>query len=328
MKHAILVILLAVLPAPALAPAQPSPKVGVEEQLGKTISLDQLTFRDEAGKPVTLRSLFDRPVVLTLVYFHCPGICSPLLNELARVADSSDLTPGVDYRIITISFDPKETYELAARKREAMLGQMSAKKPPPDAWRFLTGEEGNIQRLADEVGFRFIPDRNGSDFVHPATIIFLSSEGKVVRYLNGLKFSAAEMELAVGDSRTGRQRSFIQTVQQLCYAYDPAAQRHTLRIDRIILAVTVPFALALVVYSVRQGRARRRLGCHGCDVQQPCGTGGPGNTPLGDVAPATEALRSEGMARQQAGSPSPPPEGGTSPGGRGVKGQGVKEPSP
>jgi protein SCO1 len=257
-RRGIGLILAAILASPAIIRAQQNQKVGIEEQLGKTISLDQLTFTDEAGQKVALRSLFDRPVILTLVYFHCPGICSPLLNELARVADLSDLTPDKDYRIITVSFDPKETHELAARKRDAMLGQMSVKNPPPEAWRFLTGETGDIQRLADEVGFRYIPDRNGSDFVHPATIMFLTSEGKIVRYLNGLKISPAEMEMAVGDSRTGRPRSFIQTVQQLCYAYDPAAQRHTLRIDRLILAVTVPFALALVVYSVRQGRARRR----------------------------------------------------------------------
>ena len=123
----------ALLLASSLAAAQENAKVGVEEQLGKTISLDQLTFRDEAGKPVTLRSLFDRPVILTLVYFHCPGICSPLLNEIAHAAGVSDLTPGRDYRLITISFDPKETCELAARKREAMLGQMTPKRPTPDA---------------------------------------------------------------------------------------------------------------------------------------------------------------------------------------------------
>jgi protein SCO1 len=139
-----------------------------------------------------------------------------------------------------------------------MLGQMARKQPPPDAWRFLTGEANDIQRLADEVGFRFTPDRNGSDFVHPATVIFLTAKGKIVRYLNGLQFSPAEFELAVADARTGREGSFIQTVQELCYSYDPQTRRHTLRIDRIILAATLPLAVTLIVYSLRQGRARRR----------------------------------------------------------------------
>lgn len=252
-------LMVATLLASTVVLAQQDPKVGVEEHLGKAISLDELTFKDEAGQKVALRSLFDRPVILTLVYFHCPGICSPLLNEVARVADLSDLTPGKDYRIITVSFDPKETPEVAARKRQALLGQMNAQRPSPDAWRLLTGEAEEIRRLADEVGFRYIPDPNGSDFVHPATVMFLTSEGKIVRYLNGLKINPAEMELAVVDARIGRERSFIQGLQQLCYAYDPAAQRHTLRIDRIILALTGLFAVTLAVYSIRQGRARAAL---------------------------------------------------------------------
>ena len=269
----------ALLLAAASASAQANPKDGIDEQLGKAISLDQLTFTDEAGQKVVLRSLFDRPVVLTLVYFRCPGICSPLLNEVARVADLADLAPGKDYRIITVSFDPKEPYDLAARKREAMLGQMTAKKPSADAWRFLTGDAENIARIADEVGFRYIPDRNGSDFVHPATVMFLSADGKIVRYLNGLKINPVELELAVADARIGRQGSFMQTIQEICYSYDPASQRHTLRIDRIILAVTGLFAAALAVNCVRQGRARRGSLAGGTPAAP--GDGGParGSTP-------------------------------------------------
>ena len=88
--------------------------------------------------------------------------------------------------------------------------------------------------------------------------MFLTSGGKIVRYVNGLKMNPAELELAVADAQTGRQGTFIQNIQQLCYAYDSATQRHTLRIDRVILAVTALVAVTLVIYSLRQGRARRR----------------------------------------------------------------------
>jgi protein SCO1/2 len=104
---------------PALA--QQSEAVGVDEKIGQTIAADQMTFTDEAGQPITLKSLLDRPTILTLVYFRCPGICTPLLNEVARAADQTDLTPGKDYRLITISFDPNEKPEWAALKRKNML---------------------------------------------------------------------------------------------------------------------------------------------------------------------------------------------------------------
>jgi protein SCO1/2 len=238
--------------------AQEAGRVGIEERLGTLLPLDQLTFKNEEDETITLSSLADKPIVLTLVYYRCPGICTPLLQELVRVADNAKLTPGEDYRLITISFDPAEKSELAKNKKANMLAGFKNKSVPPESWSFLTGDEPNIRKVTDTVGFYYMPDRNKVDFVHGATVIFLSDKGKIVRYLNGTRFNPAEMELAVLDATQGRSRSLMQRMQQICYAYDPEGQTYVLQINRIILGVTLVFALGFVAYLLRKGAARKR----------------------------------------------------------------------
>ncbi|MHC4443860.1 MAG: SCO family protein [Planctomycetota bacterium] len=231
---------------------QDAPRVGVEERLGSIIPLEELSFTDEEGKSIALKELFDRPVALTLVYYRCPGICTPLLQEKAWVADNCDLAPGQDYRMITISFDPKETADLAKTKKANMLDLIKAKQIPTDGWRFLTGDEKNIRKITEAVGFYYMPDRNKVDFVHGATIIFLSGEGKIVRYLIGTRFNPVDVKMAVLDASEGRARSFMQKMQQLCYTYDPEARTYVLQINRLILAATLLFVAVFVWYLLRK----------------------------------------------------------------------------
>jgi protein SCO1/2 len=221
--------------------AQDAPRVGVEEHLGDVIPVETFSFVDEEGEPIDLKGLFDRPIVLTLVYFRCPGICTPLLQELVRNVDNCDLAPGEDYRLITVSFDPTETAEMAERKKTNMLGALKRKDVQPDAWRFLTGEEDDIRRLTDAVGFYYMKDENQQDYIHAASVMFLSPDGKIVRYLNGTEFNPADLEMAVIDASEGRARSFIQKVQKLCYTYDPGSRGYVLQLNRIILGITVVF---------------------------------------------------------------------------------------
>lgn len=265
-------ILIAILALPAAAAAQTlqgqqphvpgqqiDPRVGIEEHLDTTIPLADLRFTDEDGNPVVLKDLFGKPVILTLVYFSCPGICTPLLNELSSVVQKSRLVPGEDFRMVTISFDPSEGYELARLKRINMLGAMEKNVPAPEDWRFLVGDEENIRKIADAVGFRFVRDRNGIDFVHAASVMFLSPEGKIVRYLNTTRFNPADLEMAVIDAAEGRSRSFMQKVERLCYAYDPEGQAYVLKINRIILGFTLVFILLFVGFLVLRKPASRRV---------------------------------------------------------------------
>ena len=218
-------------------------EVGIEERLGDVLPLETFTFADEDGHPIVLKELFDRPVVLTLVYFRCPSICTPLLQELARNVNNCDLAPGRDYRIVTISFDPNETPELAKAKKKNFLGELGKKDVSPDAWRWLTGNEQTIRRITEAVGFHYVKDKNGVDYVHAATVMFLSKDGKIVRYLNGVQFNPADLKMAVIDATEGRARSFMRTVQAFCYGYDPVSRGYVLQFNRVILGVTVLFVM-------------------------------------------------------------------------------------
>lgn len=241
-----------------VALGKPTPQVGITEQLGEKIPAGEMTFTDEAGQPIRLDSLFgDKPVVLTLVYFGCPGICTPLLNELSRAADAADARPGADYRLVTISFNPHDTATVAKAKRANLLATMRRTQPAPDAWRFLVGDPDNIRRITEATGFHYLTSPNGQDFTHAATVIVLSRDGRIVRYLNGLSFTAAELDLALADAKTNRPRSFIQAVAQLCYARDESG-RMQLAVDRIVLGITGLLAVTFAFYAWSQGRRRKR----------------------------------------------------------------------
>lgn len=221
--------------------------VGVDEKLGETIPLD-LTFMDEYGKPVSLRSLINKPTLLTLVYYRCPGICSPLLNGVTSVVDKLDLQPGKDYNLVTISFNPKEDYLLASEKKNNYLAGLK-KQIPQDGWRFLTGDSATIAKITDAVGFRY--QRNGEDFVHGAVVTTLSPKGQIARYLYGTDFLPLDVKLALTEASEGRTGPTINKLLKLCYSYDPDARKYVLNVTRIagggILLVIVGFVLMLTL---------------------------------------------------------------------------------
>lgn len=233
---------------PAVGAQQPPPEVGIVERLDERIPIEELDFIDENGENLVLADLFDRPVILTLVYYRCAGICTPLLQELARVADISKQDPGTDYRIVSISFDPGESPDLARVKKENMLKLLKKKQVPSDGWRFLTGSKEAIDTITEAAGFHYIPDRNQVDFVHAGALIFLTTDGKIVRYLNGTRFNPADIELAVIDATEGRARSFMQRMQAFCYNYDPEGRSYVLQINRLILGVTLLFVVLFGVF--------------------------------------------------------------------------------
>ena len=228
--------------------------VGIDEQLGKIIPLD-LTFNDEEGRPVVLGDLITRPTVLTLVYFRCPSICSPLMHEVADTVDRIDLVPGIDFDLITVSFDAREGPDLARVAKANLLDDME-RKVPPESWRFLTGKEENIAKLTHIAGFRF--KRDQQDFMHAATVIFLSREGKIVRYLGGLRLLPADMKMALIDAAEGTPRTVMQKIQRMCFSFDPEGRTYVLQVNRIVLFVTVFFLGIFLVFLLfrRKGGAK------------------------------------------------------------------------
>jgi len=241
MKTLLATCLLLALPlrlALAETPAEPPLDVGVEEKLGQTVPLD-LMLVDEQGERVSLHSLLDKPTLLTLNYFRCSGLCTPLLNGVAELLSHTDQIPGKDFQVVTVSFDPRDNAELASLKKGNYLKQL---KPgfSPGAWRFMTGDPVSTKRLADSVGFRFA--KHGEDYVHAGAVMVLSPAGQVTRYLYGVTFLPFDVKMAVAEAAQGRTGPTIARFLKFCYSYDPAGRRYFLDITRVAAAFTVALA--------------------------------------------------------------------------------------
>ncbi len=232
--------------------AQATPEVGIDEKLGAQAALDAV-LKDEHGADVTLRQLVDKPTILTLNYFRCTGICTPLLNGVADVLNEIGIQPGKDFQVITVSFDPSDTPEVAHQKQINYLKLM--KRPvPPAAWRFLTGDAQSTRQVADSVGFQY--RAVGAQFVHPGAVILLTPEGLVSRYMYGITFLPAEVQLAVQEAAAGQVRPSISRILAFCYSYDPQGRQYVLDVTRIMGTVILVLAGAFVVYLLK-GRSRR-----------------------------------------------------------------------
>ena len=221
--------------APLRVNSQTPPKVGIQEKLGQTMPLDQELY-DETGRLVTLKSLVNKPTIFTFVYFRCPGICTPLLNELTKVVDKTDLVLGKDYQIITISFDHRETPDIAAGKKDNYM-QLLKKPEDPNGWRFLTGDSLAIQRVTDGAGFYFM--HSGNDFVHAGALIIVSPEGTITRYINGIQYLPFDVKMAVYEASTGKVGPTVAKILTFCFSYDPKGHTYTLNFMRIALVVTL-----------------------------------------------------------------------------------------
>ncbi|WP_243381912.1 SCO family protein [Geothrix alkalitolerans] len=240
-------------PAPVEGPAAPAftpQEVGIDEKLGATLPLD-LAFKGEDGQPVTLRQLIDKPTILTLNYFRCAGICTPQLNGVVEVLNRTEAIPGKDFQVLTVSFDERDTPEMASQKRTNYLGELT--RPfPPAAWRFLTGPATASRALADAVGFRY--KQVGDDFVHAAAIIFISPQGKVTRYMYGVTYLPADLQLAAQEAARGEAQPTINKFLKFCFSYDPAGRKYVLNTTAISATLTILAALIFVFVLIRRGR--------------------------------------------------------------------------
>ena len=231
-------------------------EVGLEEQLGKAVPLDA-TFLDEEGNSVQLGELIEGPTILTLVYFTCPGICTPLLTGVSQILPEMEMKPGKDYKIVTISFDPNDTPEVAAKKKYNYLDTLQD-EIPEESWRWLTGDQENIDRITDAVGFRYQPD--GKDFNHPGLLTILSSNGMIVRYVKGISFVPADVELALQDARKERVEGTRRgagrdNLLAFCFVYDPRSNSYVPSVTRIAGLLTLIVAgifLAVVIFAKRK----------------------------------------------------------------------------
>lgn len=219
-------------------------EIGVDEQLGKYIPLD-VSFNDEDGNNVTLRELVTGPTVLALVYYNCPGICNPLMFELANVMNKSALEPGYDYNVVAISIDEFENPEKASAKKKEMLAGFD-KEVSPESWRFLTGSLENIKKVTNEAGFYF--KREGAELRHAGTLIFLDNEGKICRYLfpsytenHGYGILPFDFKMAIIETSESKVTPTVARFLRFCFSYDAEGQKYALNFTRIFGAAILLF---------------------------------------------------------------------------------------
>ncbi len=206
-------------------------EIGVVEHLDEFLP-DSISLINENGQQVWLTDVIDKPTIINFVYYRCPGICSPLMEAIAGVMDKSDLIPGVDYQVLTISFDPMETIELGIRKKANYLNLMSNKvAEAKKGWLFFTSDSASIARATNATGFKY--KRTGNDFLHAASLAVISNDGKITRYLNGMYFLPFEWKMAIVEASKGQSGPTMNKLLRFCYSYDPIGQTYVMNITKV-----------------------------------------------------------------------------------------------
>lgn len=223
------------------------PEIGIVEHLDTFLPKD-IYLIDENNQKVVLTDLIDKPTVINFVYYRCPGICSPLMEGLANVMEASDLVPGVDYQVLTISFDPRETIDLGIRKKANYLNLVTKKEEISKGWKFFVSDSASIAKGTNAVGFKY--KRQGNDFTHTASVMVVSPEGKITRYLNGINYLPFDFKMAIIESSKGMSAPTINKIMQFCFSYDPISHSYVLNVTQIagvlILFIASLFFLVLI----------------------------------------------------------------------------------
>jgi len=223
--------------------------VGLDQNLNRQIPLN-LAFRDERGQTVELGQFFGRkPVILTLVYYQCPMLCTEVLNGLVRTMRQTPLELGRDFTVVTLSIDPKEGPELAAIKHKVYT-DLYNRPNDSSGWHFLTGDEPEIRKLADAVGFRYAYDPKSGQFAHASGIMLLTPEGKLSRYFYGIEYPERDLRLGLVEASQEKIGTPVDRILLYCFHYDPSTGKYGLLISRVIAisgALTVLGMTLLIV---------------------------------------------------------------------------------
>lgn len=223
--------------------------VGLDQKLNAQVPLN-LTFRDEHGATVTLGQLLqDKPAILTMVYYRCPMLCTEVLNGTLNSLKEVPLNIGKDFNVITVSIDPSEKPPLADAKQVMYVG-LYGRPGAVNGWHFLTGDEAQIQKLADAVGFRFVYDKESSQFAHASGIMILTPQGRLARYFYGIAYPPRDVRLALVEAGEGKIGSTADAILLFCFHYDPVSGKYAvtvLNLVRVAGAVSV-IAIALMIF--------------------------------------------------------------------------------
>ena len=229
--------------------------IGIDQRLNEQVPLD-LQFRDETGKTVTLGDYFrKKPVILSLVYFGCPMLCTMAENGLLHSLQEVKFSVGNQFEVLTVSFDPHDNAELAAAKKAVYVG-LYGRKGADRGWHFLTGDEASIQQLTQAVGFRYKYDAQAKQYVHATGIMLLTPKGKIARYFYGIYYPSRDLRLGLVEASANKIGSPVDEVLLFCCRYDPATGKYGMVISRIIQIsglITVLCIASLMLVLSRSG---------------------------------------------------------------------------
>src|ERR1700682_2869167 len=249
---------------PSLKAKLPAPLqgVGIEQKLDRQGSLS-LVFRDEAGNPVPLSKFFHgKPVLLAPVYYRCPMLCTQILNGVASALKAVSFDPGRDFEVVAFSFDPKDTPELAASKKQAYVRRYG-RANTANGWHFLTGDEANIKALTEAVGFHYRYDAATDQFAHASGIMLLTPEGRLSRYFYGVDYSPRDLRLGLVEASRNKIGNPVGQILLFCYHYDPATGKYGAVVMNLVRFAGIAFALVCAVFLIavwrRDFRADRRV---------------------------------------------------------------------
>jgi protein SCO1 len=241
-------------------------EVRIEQKLNQQLPLD-LVFRDENGRDVKLGQYFGhKPVVLAFVYYDCPMLCTQVLNGMVTSFRVLPFEIGQEFDVVTISFDPRETPELAQKKKKVYVDYLPEKMRADAAngWHFLTGDQANIEKITDAAGFRYRWDDKTQQFAHASAIMVTTPQGKLSRYYYGIEYPARDLRLGLIESSANKIGSPVDQLLLYCYHYDPATGKYGAVVMNIMRVAGVITLLGILAMLLLLGRnARRATPSHG-----------------------------------------------------------------
>jgi len=230
--------------------------IDVQQKLGAELPKDA-RFRDESGREVTLGELLSgRPVTFVPVYYECPMLCSLVLEGFVKALRPLGFVPGKEFDVVVMSFDPKETPELAARKKAAYL-ESYGKKDTAAGWHFLTGSEDQIRRVTDAIGFSYVYDTRRDEYAHAATIVVATPEGKLSHYFFGVEYSTRDLRLGLVEAAAGKIGNVVDQFLLYCYHYDPSVGRYSAAVLNLVRLGSVATVSALLIFFLAMRRREK-----------------------------------------------------------------------
>lgn len=218
--------------------------IGVDQKLGNELPL-HLPFRDSRGETTTLGTLFPpRPVLLVPVYYRCPMLCGETLHGLAGALKALPFAVGRELDVVVVSFDPNETPEQAASKRDEIL-EIYGERGAPAGWHFLTGSDESVRALNEAIGFRYARDTKRDLYAHAAVVVLATPEGRVSRYFFGIDYAPRDLRLGLLEASKGSIGSIVDELLLYCYHYDPSTGRYGVVILNVLRIAGVATTLLL-----------------------------------------------------------------------------------